>query len=95
MCLVTGRRFPQRTGLDFAGEVAAVGAAVTGLREGDRVWGILPRGRFASAAEYVAVRPRQISPAPAGLPLVQAAALPATGTTAITALRGKARLRPA
>jgi NADPH:quinone reductase-like Zn-dependent oxidoreductase len=92
--LVTGRRFPQRTGLDFAGEVTAVGAAVSGPREGDRVWGILPRGRFGSAAEYVAVRPRQISPAPAGLSLVQAASLPATGTTAITALRGKARLRP-
>ncbi|MFF3749578.1 NAD(P)-dependent alcohol dehydrogenase [Streptomyces sp. NPDC002018] len=92
--LVTGRRFPQRTGIDFAGEIAEVDASVagTGLREGDRVWGILPR-RFGSAAEYVAVRPRQISPAPANLTLVEAASLP-VGTTAITALRAKARLRP-
>lgn len=94
--LVTGRRFPQRTGLDFAGEITAVGAsaAESGLREGDRVWGVLPRGRFGSAAEYVAVHPRQISPVPTGLTLVEAATLPVTGTTAITALRDKARLKP-
>ncbi|MFC7891861.1 NAD(P)-dependent alcohol dehydrogenase [Streptomyces sp. NPDC057381] len=92
--LVTGRRFPQRTGLDFAGEVVALGAAVTGPAVGDRVWGIMPRASgFGSAAEYVAVRPRQLGRVPNGLDLVEAAALPA-GTTAITALRDKARLRP-
>lgn len=90
--LVTGRRFPKRTGIDFTGEVAGVGPSVAGLREGDRVWGVLPR-RFGSAAEYVSVRPRQISFAPANLTLVEAASLPA-GTTAITALRAKARLKP-
>ncbi|MGN5637919.1 alcohol dehydrogenase catalytic domain-containing protein, partial [Streptomyces sp. AC154] len=26
--LVTGRRFPQRTGIDFAGEIAALGPSV-------------------------------------------------------------------
>ncbi|MFF1418791.1 NAD(P)-dependent alcohol dehydrogenase [Streptomyces sp. NPDC058280] len=91
--LVTGRRFPQRTGLDFAGEIAEVAAAVTGLREGDRVWGVLPRRRFGSAAEYVAVRPRQLSLAPKNLTLVEAASLP-VGTTAMTALGTKARLKP-
>lgn len=92
--VVTGRRLPQRTGMDFAGEVAAVGAAVRGLEEGAPVWGMLRRGRLGSAAEYVAVRPRQLAPAPAGVPLVEAAALPAVGATAITALRDKVRLRP-
>ncbi|MGW3951261.1 NAD(P)-dependent alcohol dehydrogenase [Streptomyces sp. NPDC004752] len=93
--LLTGRRFPQRVGIDFAGEIAsAADAPVTGLQEGDRVWGLLPRFRFGSAAEYVAVRPRQLSRAPEGVSLVQAAALPVTGTTALTALVGKARLKP-
>lgn len=92
--LVTGRGFPQRTGIDFAGEIEAAGGSVTGLRAGDRVWGALPRGRFGSAAEYVTVRPRQISFAPEGSTLVEAASLPATGTTAITALKTKARLAP-
>lgn len=91
---VAGHRFPvpKRMGMDFAGEIAAVDSAVTGLREGDRVWGTLPRGRFGSAAEYVAVRPRQLAYAPESVTLVEAAALPGTGTTAITALRTKARL---
>lgn len=91
---VSGRKFPQRTGLDFAGEVVALGPAATGPAVGDRVWGIMPRtSGFGSAAEYVAVRPRQLGRIPKGLDAVEAAALPA-GTTAITALRDKARLRP-
>ncbi|MCP2168699.1 NADPH:quinone reductase [Goodfellowiella coeruleoviolacea] len=90
-----GRR-PKATGLDFAGEVVALGAAAAGRpgpRVGDRVWGGLPR-RFGSAAEFVAVHPRQLALSPAGVDLVQAAALPGVGSTAIIALRDKARLRP-
>ncbi|MEV6587022.1 NAD(P)-dependent alcohol dehydrogenase [Streptomyces acidicola] len=86
-----GRGFPKRTGIDFAGEVVDPGASDSGLATGDRVWGLLPRS-FGSAAEFVAVAPRQLALAPSGLDLVQAAALPAVGTTAITALRDKARL---
>ncbi|WP_098023537.1 NAD(P)-dependent alcohol dehydrogenase [Streptomyces sp. st115] len=89
---VTGRRFPQRTGLDFAGEVAEVDSGATGLRVGDRVWGILGR-TFGSAAEYVSVRPRQIAYAPGNVTLTEAASLPAGGTTSLTALRDKAGLR--
>ncbi|MDX3591317.1 NAD(P)-dependent alcohol dehydrogenase [Streptomyces sp. ID03-2B] len=89
---VTGRRFPQRTGLDFAGEVAEVDPDATGLRVGDRVWGILGR-TFGSAAEYVSVRPRQIAYAPGNVTLTEAASLPAGGTTSLTALRDKAGLR--
>jgi NADPH:quinone reductase-like Zn-dependent oxidoreductase len=90
--LVTGRRFPQRTGLDFAGEVAEVDASVTGLRVGGRVWGLLGR-TFGSAAEYVSVRPRQIAYVPGNVTLTEAASLLAGGTTSLTALRDKARLR--
>ncbi len=89
---LTQRGFPKRMGLDFAGEVVALGAGVNGPAVGDRVWGVLGRSTFGSAAEYVAVRPRRIALAPAGLDPVQAVTLPA-GTTAITALRDKARLR--
>ncbi|MFB4422843.1 NAD(P)-dependent alcohol dehydrogenase [Streptomyces sp. QL37] len=89
--LLTGRTFPKRTGIDFAGEVAEVDPAVTGLRPGARVWGVLPR-TFGSAAEYIAVRPRNLAYAPENLGLVEAASLP-VGTTAITALRAKAGLK--
>ncbi|MEV0382677.1 NAD(P)-dependent alcohol dehydrogenase [Nonomuraea sp. NPDC050643] len=91
--LVTGCRFPQRTGVDFVGDVVEVGPSVTGIREGERIWGILGR-RFGSAAEYVAVRPRRIAPAPADLSPVQAISLVVGGTTSITALRDKAHLKP-
>ncbi|WP_405188372.1 NAD(P)-dependent alcohol dehydrogenase [Streptomyces anulatus] len=90
--LVTGRRFPQRTGLDFVGEVAGVDPTVTGPRAGDRVWGLLGR-TFGSAAEYVSVRPRQIAYAPGNVTPTEAVSLLAGGTTSLTALRDKAGLR--
>ncbi|MEV5890536.1 NAD(P)-dependent alcohol dehydrogenase [Nonomuraea fuscirosea] len=89
---VMQRGFPKLVGIDFAGEVAAVRSRQPGPAVGDRVWGALSR-TFGSTAEYVAVRPRQLSLAPPGMDLVEAAALP-VGTTAVTALRDKARLRP-
>nr|WP_218920038.1 NAD(P)-dependent alcohol dehydrogenase [Streptosporangium roseum] len=91
--LVTGCTFPKVGGIDFAGEVAEVGSSVTGVSKGDRVWGLLGR-KSGSMAEYVAVSPRQIAPAPENLTLVQAVSLLAGGTTAVTALREKAALKP-
>ncbi|WP_169952253.1 NAD(P)-dependent alcohol dehydrogenase [Microbispora sp. H11081] len=91
--LLTGRRFPQRVGLDFTGEVAALGPGAADVAVGDRVWGIVGRTGFGSAAEYVTVRAERLGRVPDGLDLVDAAALP-VATTAITALRDKAGLRP-
>ncbi len=92
--MVTGRKFPQRTGLDFAGTVAALGAGASGVAVGDRVWGVMGRtSGFGSAAEYLTTRPERLGRIPGRLDLHEAAALP-VGTTAITALRDKAGLRP-
>lgn len=92
--VLTGRKFPKRVGLDFTGEVAALGAGVTAVAVGDRVWGVLGRtSGFGSAAEYVAVPATRLGPVPGELDLVAAAALP-VATTAVTALRDKAALRP-
>lgn len=91
--LLTGRRFPKRIGIDFAGEVVTAARDVPGPKVGDRVWGLVSRLGGGATAEYVAVRPRRLSPSPAGLDLVEAAALP-VGTTAITALRDHAYLKP-
>ncbi len=94
----TGAKFPKFIGVDFVGQVEAVDAAASGVAIGDHVWGSLPRdqyirGQRGAAAELVAVHPRQISRSPQGLDPLEAAALP-SGTTAITALRDKARLQP-
>ncbi len=91
--LVTGRTFPKGCGLDFAGEVARVGSSVRGMWEGERVWGLLGR-RTGSMAEYVAVSPRRIAPAPGNLTPEEAVSLLAGATTAVTALRDKAALQP-
>ncbi|MFI2780215.1 NAD(P)-dependent alcohol dehydrogenase [Streptomyces sp. ALB3] len=92
--LLTGRRFPKRVGLDFTGKVAALGGGVTRFAAGDRVWGVLGRtSGFGSAAEYVTVPADRTGRLPDGLDLVDAAALP-VATTAVTALWGKAGLRP-
>ena len=53
---LTGLRRPKRTilGMDFAGEVEAVGAGVTSYRPGDRVFGLTPGG-YGGHAEYLCV----------------------------------------
>ena len=91
--LLSGKKFPKRVGLDFTGEVTALGPGAADVAVGDRVWGIVGRTGFGSAAEYVTVRAERLGRVPEGLDLVEAAALP-VATTAITALRDKAALRP-
>ncbi|ALG13222.1 dehydrogenase [Kibdelosporangium phytohabitans] len=88
--VVTGTKFPQRMGVDLVGEVVEPGTSR--FAAGDKVWGGNGRS-LGTAAEYVAVAPGRIDHLPAGLDMVEAAALPA-GTTAITAFRDKAALAP-
>ncbi|MBQ0880609.1 NAD(P)-dependent alcohol dehydrogenase [Streptomyces rochei] len=91
---LTGRGFPKRTGMDFVGEVVTPGPPGSGVTAGDRVWGLLPRRRmFGSAAEFVTVPPGKVARAPSSLDAAEAVSLLAGGTTALVALRDKARLR--
>ncbi|WP_448011992.1 NAD(P)-dependent alcohol dehydrogenase [Bacillus pumilus] len=94
--LLTGNQFPKGTGADFSGEVVEVGSSVKSYQLGDNVWGVLPinlRNQIGSAAEYVAISPEKISKTPIKIDLIQAAALPGVGATAIIALKYKANLR--
>src|SRR5262249_53623584 len=75
-------------GLDVAGTVAAAGAGVTGLGEGEEVFGIA-RGSFA---EYAAARADKLARKPAGLSFEQAAAVAVSGLAALQGLRA-GRLR--
>ncbi|MET9367801.1 NAD(P)-dependent alcohol dehydrogenase [Streptomyces griseoflavus] len=76
-------------GLDAAGEVAAVGAGVRGLRPGDEVLGFCP----GSFAEYALTTPDLLVPKPAGLSFEQAAAVPVAAVTALRGLRTVGRVR--
>jgi NADPH:quinone reductase-like Zn-dependent oxidoreductase len=93
----TGFRFPKGTGVDFAGEVAAVGPGVGDLAPADRVWGFLPglpRARTAAAAEFVVSKRRHLALTPSAVDVVDAAGLPLVGVTALVALRTHAKLQP-
>lgn len=87
--LMTGRRLPQPTGLDFSGEVTEVGQQVSGFHPGQRVWGFLGTdqlGKHGTAATQIAVSADLAAPAPASHGLADLAALPLVAVTAWQAL---------
>ena len=88
--LLAGRRFPQGTGIDLAGVVELVGTDVTEFVPGDRVWGV--KAAFFSrttgaAAEFMAIDAGLLAALPTNLDIIESAALPAVGVTAIRAVR--------
>jgi len=93
--LVSGRTFPKRVGADFAGEVVEVGASVSGIEVGDRVFGMLEEWTYrrGTVAEYVAPRASEVARMPRLLSFEEAAALPLVSLTALQALRDIAHVR--
>jgi NADPH:quinone reductase-like Zn-dependent oxidoreductase len=84
--LMTGIRRPRRTnhGTEFAGVVEEVGAAVTGIRAGDEVFG----AKGGANAEYVTVREDGvIARKPEGLTFEEAAAVPEGALLALSCLK--------
>jgi NADPH:quinone reductase-like Zn-dependent oxidoreductase len=80
-----------RLGVDFAGQVEAVGKDVTQFRPGDEVFG----GKDGAFAEYVCVREeRAVVLKPANVTFVQAAAMPVAALTALQGLRDKGQIQP-
>ena len=69
---------PAYPGLECSGRVAAVGADVTGWAVGDQACALLSGGGYAAR---VAVPAGQLLPVPAGVSLVDAAALPEVACT--------------
>lgn len=82
---------PFTPGLDFAGEIAALGEGVQGLEVGAAVVGGARTGAFA---EYIAVPARALRPKPARLSFAQAASYGAAYLTARVALVRRANLQP-
>jgi NADPH:quinone reductase len=77
-------KFPLILGIDGSGTVAAVGARVTRLSVGDRVYAYSydnPKGGFY--AEYAAVPANKAARVPRGLDAITAGALAAIGLTAL------------
>jgi len=80
---------PQPTGIEFAGEVAALGAGARRFKEGDRVMGHWRAGE----AEYVAVDERLLVPVPKRLSWVEAGGWLNVFTTAHDAMVTNAGLK--
>jgi putative PIG3 family NAD(P)H quinone oxidoreductase len=74
---------PDIPGLEYAGEVLAVGPRVRRFRPGDRVMGLVGGGAWA---EQVTVHEREALPMPEGMDFAHAAALPEAYLTAFDAL---------
>jgi NADPH:quinone reductase-like Zn-dependent oxidoreductase len=90
--LVFGLRRPKNPvrGREFAGVVVQIGDEVSTVRPGDAVFGV-GEGSFA---EYVVARARKIAPKPATLTFEQAAAAAVSASTALQAVRARAKVRP-
>jgi NADPH:quinone reductase-like Zn-dependent oxidoreductase len=78
-------------GSDLAGQVEAVGGAVTRFRPGDEVYAHVHAGAFA---EYASVPEAVLGRKPANLSLEQAAAVPVAALTALQGLRDHGRVQP-
>jgi putative PIG3 family NAD(P)H quinone oxidoreductase len=77
-------------GLEFAGEVEALGPGVERLAIGDRVFGLVGGGSYA---EQLVAHERAVAKIPGGLSFEQAAAVPEAFITAHDAVVGQAGLR--
>ena len=77
-------------GLEYAGEVDQTGPAVTRWSPGDQVMGLVGGGAHA---EYVVAHEDEVLPAPPGLPVTEAAAIPEAFLTAYDALELRGRLQ--
>ena len=72
---------PLTLGLEIAGEVVALGQGVSRYRLGDKVCALVPGGGYA---EYAVVAEDNALPVPAGLSMIEAAAIPETYFTVWT-----------
>lgn len=92
----TGLRRPRHRGLgvDVAGEVEAIGRAVTDLHPGDEVFGDLSQHGLGAFAEYVCAPPHAFALKPSRMTFEEAATVPQSGVLALQGLRGKRQIQP-
>ncbi|XP_029790990.1 quinone oxidoreductase-like protein 2 isoform X4 [Suricata suricatta] len=84
-------QLPFTPGMEFSGTVLETGAAVSTMKEGDRVIGV---SGFNGMAEECIIDQKTLWQIPERVPLREAATLPVSYVTAILALEHRARTRP-
>ncbi len=85
---LSGKDFPKRVGVDFAGVIDAVGPRAT-LAVGTRVFGALQEWRYTrgTLAERVLAHAAEVAPLPDGIDFETGAAVALCGLTSLQALR--------
>ena len=84
---------PLTLGSDLAGDIAAVGARVSGPRTGDAVYGVTNSKFVGAYAEYALASAAMVSSKPRSLGYVEAASVPVVAITAWQALFDQAQLQ--
>ncbi|MFT3927059.1 MAG: NAD(P)-dependent alcohol dehydrogenase [Myxococcales bacterium] len=93
--LLSGKQFPKRLGLDFAGRVTAVGPGVPNERLGKRVFGFFGgfRALRGSLVDRVVVTQGEVAVVADRVSAEDAAATGLAGSTALQALRDDGKLQ--
>lgn len=81
-------------GGDIAGQVEAVGGAVSDFAPGDPVFGDLSRAGWGGFAQYVSAPGSALTRIPAGLGFAQAAAMPQAAVIALQGIRDHGHVQP-
>jgi NADPH:quinone reductase-like Zn-dependent oxidoreductase len=79
---------------EVSGVVEELGHGVTHVVAGEEVYGLVPFDNDGAAAEYVAVRARDLAPKPVTLDHARTAALPLSALTAWQAFTEQAHVQP-
>ena len=87
-------RTPMIPSHEVSGVVEGLGHGVTHVVPGEEVYGLVPFDQDGAAADYVAVRARDLAPKPATLDHRRTAALPLSALTAWQAFTEQARVHP-
>jgi NADPH:quinone reductase-like Zn-dependent oxidoreductase len=82
-------------GVDFAGQIEAIGIKVEQLKPGDEVFGYMPTtSGHGTFAEYVCAKENLVAYKPSAITYAQAAAAPLAAMTALQGLRDEGNIRP-
>jgi NADPH:quinone reductase-like Zn-dependent oxidoreductase len=88
---LTGTKFPQSIGFDFAGIVENPNNS--SFKKGDHVFGMLNGWKGRCCAEYVNIKENELFKMPANITFEEAAGIPLAGQTALQAIKNIGNLQ--